>query len=179
MNYSLSALSLRHGKHVTSFSSFQPLHQQQLCFPLSLVPCICNIRNQTQSSAMSTAREFANPAVVEAQQQQVADAIKNVRDQINETPEHPVPVTKVVQWFIDVITSIITLIELIAMSYARRIMDIETTIRANPTSTRATASTSTPSAPSTSRLKRCIKCPPEVTTNLHVAPGILQPCKSE
>ena len=106
---------------------------------------------------MSAASEFANPAVVESQQQQVADAIENVRDQLDETPEHPATFPKVVQWFIDVITSIITLIELIAMSYARRIMDIESIIRDNPPSTRTTASTSTPSAPA-SHLKRCTKC---------------------
>jgi hypothetical protein len=106
---------------------------------------------------MSASTEFANPAVVESQQQQVADAIDHVRDELDNTPEHPVPVTKVVQWFIDVITSIITLIELIAMTYARRIMDVESIIRDNPSSTRATASTTTPSAPA-SRLKRCTKC---------------------
>ena len=107
---------------------------------------------------MSTAPQFANPAVVESQQQQVADAITNVRDQLDETPEHPVQVIKVVQWVLDVITSIITLIELLAASYARRIMDIESHIRdAPPSSTKGTASTSTPSA-SASRLKRCTKC---------------------
>ena len=106
---------------------------------------------------MSAATDFANPAIVESQQQKVADAVENVRDQLDETPEHPVQVTKVVQWFINVITSIITLIELIAMSYACRIMDIESIIRDNPSSTRATASSSTPSAPP-SRLKRCTKC---------------------
>jgi hypothetical protein len=77
---------------------------------------------------MSAAPEFANPAVVKSQQQQVADTIENVRDQLDETPEHPVAITKVVQWFIDVITSIITLIKLIAISYARRVMDIESII---------------------------------------------------
>ena len=130
----------------------------QFCCPLRASALYSyNIRNQTQSSTMSAATEFANPAIVESQQQQVADAVENVRDQLDDTPEHPVPVTKVVQWFIDVITSIITLIELIAMSYARRIMDIESIIRDNPPSTRATASSSIPSAPA-SRLKRCTKC---------------------
>ena len=107
---------------------------------------------------MSSAQEFANPAVVEGQQQRMADAIENIRNQLEETPEHPVPVTKVVQWFIDIVTSIISLIELIAMTYARRIMDIESLIRdAPPSSTKATATSSTTSAPA-SRLKRCTKC---------------------
>ena len=107
---------------------------------------------------MSTAPQFANPAVVESQQQQVADAIEDVRDHLDQRPDHPVPITGVVQWFMDIVTSIITLIELIAMSYARRIMDIESHIRdAPPSSTRASASTLTPSA-SASRLKRCTKC---------------------
>ena len=77
---------------------------------------------------MSAATEIASPAVVESQQQKVADAIENVCDQLDETPEHPAAITKVVQWFIDVITSIIILIELIAMSYAHRIMDIESNV---------------------------------------------------
>ena len=106
---------------------------------------------------MPAATEIASPAVVESQQQKVADAIEHVRDQLDKTPEHPAAITKVVQWFIDVITSIIILIELIAMSYARWIMDIESNVQDNPSSTRATASTSTPSAPA-SRLKRCTKC---------------------
>ena len=107
---------------------------------------------------MSSAQEFANPAVVEGQQQRMADAIENIRNQLEETPEHPVPVTKVVQWFIDIVTSIISLIELIAMTYARRIMDIESLIRDAPSSsTKATATSSTTPAPA-SRLKRCTKC---------------------
>ena len=96
---------------------------------------------------MSSAQEFANPAVVEGQQQRMADAIENIRDQLEETPD-PVPVTKVIQWFIDIVTSIISLIELIAMTYARRIMDIESLIRdAPPSSTKATATSSTTLAP--------------------------------
>ena len=108
---------------------------------------------------MSAATEFANPAVVESQQQQIAEAIENVRDELDHTPEHPQQVTKVVQWFMDIVTSVINLIQLIAMSYARRIMDIESIIRENPSSTRATAASSTStSAPPASRLKRCTKC---------------------
>lgn len=107
---------------------------------------------------MSTVSELANPAIVESQQKEVADAIFDIRFQLDETPDHPAPVRNVVQWLIDVITSILTLIELIAMSYARRIMDIESIIRDNPSSTRTTASTSTPIAPTASRLKRCTKC---------------------
>lgn len=109
---------------------------------------------------MSTAPQYANPAIVESQQQSVADAIEHVRDQLDETPQHPNALSGVVQWIIDIATSIIALIELLAASYARRIMDLESFARdaPPPSSTKTTAPSSTPSAPTTSRLKRCAKC---------------------
>jgi hypothetical protein len=106
---------------------------------------------------MSSASQFANPVVVEGQQQQVADAIESIQDDIGELPT-PTNLPSFVQWAVDIFTAIVNVINLIAITYARRIMDIESHIRDGPPSSNvAAASTSTPSAPA-SRLKRCTKC---------------------
>ena len=105
---------------------------------------------------MSSSPQFANPARVEGEQRQIADAVDSVRYEIGEPPT-PANLPSFIQWVIDIFTSLVNIIELIAITYARRTMDIESHIRDGPSSNVATASSSTPSA-SASRLKRCTKC---------------------
>ena len=113
---------------------------------------------------MSTAPfDIQSAMAVQAQQKTVASGIHALREVLDNIPDVPADLDPFHEWIEQTLTTLISTVESITITYAQRITPLESAARTQNTSplTQATHAQSTASstpAPTTSCLQQCGKC---------------------